>query len=244
MKAFILAAGLGSRLGDFTKNKPKALVQLNGQALLGRLIIQLKNQGFDQFLVNIHHHGQMVIDYLEAHQHFGVEIQISDERSGLADTGGAILKARQFFKGNKPVLIHNVDIISEVNLKEMLSFHIKNNAWATLCVRKRDTDRILIFDSKMILKGWKNKNTNEYKWVDMTLSNYLAFAYSGIYYANSDFPEHLTLTGKFSIIDGWLSMVEPDHIRGYLDNSEKWFDLGTPEKIRIATTYLKSQTIG
>jgi NDP-sugar pyrophosphorylase family protein len=241
MKVFILAAGLGSRLGDLSKNRPKALVQLNGQALLGRLINYLKGQGFDHFLVNIHHHGQMVIDYLEEHQHFGVEIKISDERSELLDTGGAILKAREFFKGNDPVLIHNVDIISEVNLKEMLSYHLKNDALATLCVRKRDTDRSLIFDDKMVLKGWKNKKTNEYKWVDAPLSNYLSLAYSGIYYANPGFPDQLTLTGIFSIIDGWLSLVEPGHIKGFLDNSEKWFDLGTREKLQMAETYLKSR---
>lgn len=244
MKAFILAAGLGSRLGDLTKNKPKALVQLNGQALLGRLINSLKSQGFDQFLVNIHHHGQMVIDYLEANQYFGVEIQVSDEKSELLDTGGAILKAREFFKGDDPVLIHNVDIISEVNLKEMLSYHLKNDALATLCVRKRDTDRSLIFDNKMVLKGWKNKKKNEYKWVDAPLSNYLSFAYSGIYFAGPEFPEHVRLTGKFSIIDAWLTMDEPVRIKGFLDESEKWFDLGTQEKIRIAATYLKSKGIG
>ena len=240
MKAFILAAGLGSRLGDLTKNKPKALVQLNGQALLGRLIGHLKSQGFDHFLVNIHHYGHMVVDYLKNNHNFGVQIELSDERSLLLDTGGAILKARHFFEGNEPVLIHNVDIISEVNLKEMLSYHLKNNALATLCVRKRDTDRSLIFDDKMVLKGWKNKKTDEYKWVDTPLSNYLSLAYSGIYFANPGFPYQLTLTGKFSIIDGWLSLAEPGCIKGFLDNSEKWFDLGTKEKLQIAETYLKS----
>jgi NDP-sugar pyrophosphorylase family protein len=244
MKAFILAAGMGSRLGDHTKNKPKALVQLNGQALIGRLINHLKSQGFDQFLVNIHHHGKMVIDYLKNNNNFGVQIDISDERYELLDTGGAILKAHEFFKGNDPVLIHNVDIISEVNLTEMLSFHLKNNALATLCVRKRKTDRSLIFNRNMILKGWMNKKTNEYKWVNTILSDYLTLAYSGIYFAAPDFPDQLTHTGNFSIIDGWLSMDEPDRIRGYLDTSEKWFDLGTPEKISMAATYLKSQTIG
>jgi NDP-sugar pyrophosphorylase family protein len=244
MKAFILAAGMGSRLGNHTKNKPKALVQINGQVLLGRLINHLRIQGFDQFLVNIHHHGKMVVDYLRINNNFGVQIDISDERSELLDTGGAILKAHKFFNGNDPVLIHNVDIISEVNLKEMLSFHFKNNALVTLSVRKRKTDRSLIFNHEMILKGWMNKKTNEYKWVDASLSYCMTLAYSGIYFAAPDFPDHLTRTGKFSIIDGWLSMDEPDRIRGYLDNSEKWFDLGTPEKISMAATYLKSQTIG
>jgi len=241
MKAFILAAGLGSRLGEFTKDMPKALVQLNGMALLGRLINYLKGQGFDHFLVNIHHHGQMVVDYLKNNNNFDVPIEISDERSELLDTGGAILKARHFFKGNQPVLIHNVDIISEVNLKKMLSHHLNNNALATLCLRRRDTDRSLVFDDKMILKGWKNKKTDEYKWVDAPLSNYLSLAYSGIYFADPGFPDQLTLNGNFSIIDGWLTLATPELIRGYMDSSENWFDLGTRDKLQIAETYLKSR---
>lgn len=244
MKAFILAAGLGSRLGQHTEKKPKALVQLDGQELLGRLINHLKKQGFNQFLINIHHHGQMVIDYLVENKHFDVQIEISDERSELLDTGGAILKASHFFKGDEPVLIHNVDIISEVNLKQVRSFHVKNDALATLCVRKRETDRSLIFDHEMIFKGWMNKKTNEFKWVKASFPDYLAFAFNGIYFAAPDFPEHLMLSGKFSIIDGWLTMAEPERISGYLDKSENWFDLGTPVKINMATTYLKSQTIG
>lgn len=244
MKAFILAAGLGSRLGDLTKDKPKALVQLNGEELLGRLINCLKNQGFDQFLINIHHHGQMVIDYLKANKQFGVEIQYSDERSELLDTGGAILKARHFFNSNEAVLIHNVDIISDVNFKEMLSFHIKNDALATLCIRKRETNRSLIFNHQMRLKGWMNKKTNEFKWVDSSLADYLTFAYSGVYFAAPEFPDYLSYTGKFSVIDGWLSIAKSKLINGYHDTSESWFDLGTPEKLSMAANYLKDQTIG
>lgn len=240
MKAFILAAGLGSRLGYFTNDKPKALVCLNGKEILGLLINKLKKYGFDQFLVNIHHHGQQIIDYLEKNDHFGVQIQISDERSELLDTGGAILKARHFFQGNEPVLVHNVDIISDVNLKKIQLFHAMNGALVTLCVRERNTDRKLIFNKKMILKGWTNEKTGEIKWVGSPFTDYHSFAFSGLYYASPQIPDLIESTGKFSIIDTWLTLAKTKLIKGYLDDSENWFDLGTPERLKIAEKYLNA----
>ena len=239
MKAFILAAGLGSRLGELTTDKPKALVRINGKEILGTLINKLKKHGFDQFLINIHHHGQTVIDYLDKNDNFGVQIQLSDERLELLDTGGAILKARHFFQGNESVLVHNVDIVSEVNLKELLSFHTNNRALATLCVRRRNTDRNLIFNNEMTLKGWVNKKTQEFKWVESSFNNYLQYAYSGIYFASPTFPDKIELNGRFSIIEAWLSLAKSNLIKGFLDYSEHWFDLGTQEKLRNAESYLK-----
>ena len=154
MKAFILAAGLGTRLGELSKEIPKALITINGEELLGILINHLKDQGFNEFLINVHHHGQMVIDYLNENNNFGVQIHISDERDELLDTGGAIIKARDFFISNAPILIHNVDIISEVDYTELLNYHLNNQSLASLCVRKRNSDRTLIFNDKMELKGF------------------------------------------------------------------------------------------
>ena len=241
MKAFILAAGLGTRLGDLSKNKPKALVKINDRALLGILINHLKNHGFNEFLINVHHHGQMVIDYLNENNNFGVQIQISDEQDELLDTGGAIIKARDYFIGNAPVLIHNVDIISEVNYMELLNYHLKNQSLASLCVRKRNSERALIFNDKMELKGWMNKKTDEYKWVGSPLTNYSSFAFSGIYFVDPEFINKIELTGKFSIIDAWLSIAGSNKIKAYLDNSENWFDLGTTGKIKLAESYLKTR---
>jgi len=243
MKAFILAAGLGTRLGDLSKNKPKALVKINDRVLLGVLINHLKDQGFNEFLINVHHHGQMVIDYLNENNNFGVQIQISDERDELLDTGGAIIKASDFFIGNEPILIHNVDIISEVDYAELLNYHLKNKSLASLCVRKRNSDRALLFNDNMELKGWMNKKINKYKWVGSPLSNYSSFAFSGIYLVNPEFISKIKLTGKFSIIDAWLSIAGSNKIKAYLDNSENWFDLGTMEKIKLAESYLKNRII-
>jgi NDP-sugar pyrophosphorylase family protein len=238
MKAFILAAGLGSRLGEYTTDKPKALVCLNGKEILGLLINKLKKIGFDHFLVNIHHHGQLIIDYLNENNNFGVQIQISDERAELLDTGGAIQKARGFFKGNEPVLVHNVDIVSDVNLTALLSTHNYNKSLATLCVRNRETDRKLVFNNEMILKGWMNNKTNEFKWVKSPIKNYNSYAYSGVYFASPVLPDLIEFNGKFSIIDAWLSLGRSNLIKGFLDSSENWFDLGTPERLKIAERYL------
>ena len=240
MKAFILAAGLGSRLGNYTTDKPKALVCLNGKEILGLLINKLIKYGFDQFLINIHHHGQQIIDYLEKNDHFGAQIQISDERSELLDTGGAILKARHFFQGTEPVLVHNVDIISEVNLKTVQLYHTKNDALVTLCVRERNTDRKLIFNKKMILEGWANKKSGEIKWVGSPSANHHSFAFSGLYFAAPQMPDLIESTGKFSIIDTWLALAKSNLIKGYLDGSENWFDLGTPERLNLAEKYLST----
>ena len=241
MKAFILAAGLGSRLGELSKNKPKALIKINDKVLLGILITHLKHHGFNEFLINVHHHGQMVIDYLNENNHFGVQIYISDERDELLDTGGAIIKARDFLVGNAPILIHNVDIISEVDFTELLNYHLNNQSLASLCVRKRSSDRALIFNNKMELKGWMNKKTNKYKWAGSPLTNYSSFAFSGIYFVDPEFINKIKLTGKFSIIDAWLSIAGSNKIKAYLDSSENWFDLGTPEKIKLAESYLKTR---
>jgi len=243
MKAFILAAGLGTRLGELTKEIPKALVKINGEELLGILINHLKGNGYKEFLINVHHHAQMVINYLNKNNNFGVQIHISDERDELLDTGGAVLKASDYFTGKAPVLIHNVDIISEVDYPKLLNYHLKNQALASLCVRKRNSDRALLFNDNMELKGWMKKKTNEYKWVGSPLTNYSSFAFSGIYLVNPEFINKIKLTGNFSIIDAWLSIAGSNKIRAYLDSSENWFDLGTMEKIKLAESYLKNRII-
>ena len=234
MKAIILAAGLGSRLKRLTKDKPKALIEVNGIAMLESVIMKLKNQGITEFLINIHYLGQNIIDFLSNNNNFGVNITISDERKQLLDTGGAILKAHSFITGNEPILVHNVDIISDVNIKELLNYHNNNNCVATLCVRKRDSGRGLLFNKKMHLVGWTNIEKQEYSWVNKKLINYNTFAFSGIYVIAPEFADLITQTGKFSIIDTWLEMAKKNTISGYLDRSLTWHDLGTVEKINLA----------
>ena len=234
MKAIILAAGLGSRLKRLTIDKPKALIEVNGITMLESVIVKLKNQGITDFLINIHYLGQNIIDFLTKHNNFGVNITISDERQQLLDTGGAILKAKHFITGNEPVLVHNVDIISDVNINELLKYHNNNNCVATLCVRKRDSGRGLLFNKTMHLIGWTNIEKQEFKWVNKKCIDYNTFAFSGIYMIAPEFVNLITQTSKFSIIETWLDIAKKNIISGYVDTSVKWHDLGTIEKINIA----------
>lgn len=239
MKAMILAAGHGSRLGKITTNKPKALVEVNGTSMLEALIERLKSQNIKQILINIHHHGQQIIDLLQKKGNFGIEIHISDERNELLDTGGAIKKAAGFFVGNDPVLVHNVDVFSEINLNELLTYHRKMHSIATLCVRQRSAGRALIFNNDKQLVGWTNLNESVYKWVKEPMTNCDTFAYNGIFIAEPEFASSMPFEGKFSIIDCWLEMARTKKITGYLDESPGWFDLGTAEKIKTAEQYLQ-----
>jgi len=239
MKAMILAAGLGTRLGEITLKKPKALVEINGITMLEGLIMRLKEQGVDQFLINIHHHGEQIIDFLKKNENFGVEISISDERNELLDTGGAIKKAAAFFKGNEPVLVHNVDVYSELNLNNLLEYHHGMDSLVALCVRKRVSGRALMFSDKKQLVGWVNLDERIYKWVKKPVTNYETYAYNGVFLADPKFAAKMPFEGKFSIIDCWLEMAKINKITGYFDESPAWFDFGTEEKIKTAEQYLQ-----
>lgn len=242
-KAFIPAAGLGTRLGKLSESKPKALVKVAGVPMLELTIERLKKVGFRKFIVNVHHFGDELIDFIKQRDYFGVDLQISDERSELLDTGGAIQKAASLFGGDEPVLVHNVDVISEIDFHQLLESHQKQDALVSLCVRKRKSGRALLFDAKMLLKGWANLEKNEFKWVDYPLEKYHPFAFNGIYLFNPGFEKKLPFRGKFSIIDALLTMAKTENIIGFEDHSPFWFDLGTPEKIKVAEAYLKNRTI-
>lgn len=243
-KAFILAAGLGTRLGIITEQKPKALVEINGKPMLQFVIEQLMKEGIEEFIINIHHHGQQVLEFLKSQNNFGAIIHISDESDLLLGTGGAIVKTNDHFTGTNPVLIYNVDVLSNLDLKALENYHSNNKALATLCVRKRQSSRQLLFDDDMKLVGWHNIKTGEFKWVDRERTNYQSLSYSGVYLTNPDFAEKIPFTGKFSIIEAWLKMASSHPIVGYLDESPFWFDLGTEEKISAAENYLKGGRLG
>jgi NDP-sugar pyrophosphorylase family protein len=239
MKAFILAAGMGTRLGSLTADKPKALVEVNGKSMLENLILHLKLKGIQQVLINVHHFSDKIIQHVEVKNNFGVDITFSDESQELLDTGGAIRKAADFFKGNESILVHNVDVASGINFEDLESYHKKNNALATLCVRKRESSRALLFDEKMQLSGWANWAKDDYKWVNKPMTTFDSFAYSGIYLVQPDFAKKLPFTVRFSIIDAWLKMAKTEKIIAFEDKSAYWFDLGTKVKIGVAEKYLK-----
>lgn len=147
MKAMIFAAGLGTRLKPLTDHMPKALVPVAGRPMLEHVILKLKAAGFNELVINIHHFGEQILDFLRANQNFGLTIHISDERDCLLDTGGGIRKAEPFFRGNEPFLVHNVDILSDTDLKALYEYHRQSGNDATLLASRRK--RYAIFCSTM-----------------------------------------------------------------------------------------------
>lgn len=237
MKAMIFAAGLGTRLYPLTGSIPKALVKVAGKTLLQRAIEKVGQAGFTEIVINIHHFGDQIIEFLHLNQNFGLNICISDEREQLLDTGGAILKAAPLLRGGQPFLVYNVDVLSNIDLSQLYDFHVKKGGIATLAVRNRQTSRYLLFDSEMRLSGWKNIVTNEEK-IARRSAEYDAFAFSGIQFIDPALFDMITETGKFSLIPLYLRLAEVHVIHGFRDTSSLWMDLGKPGQIQEAERLL------
>ncbi len=232
MKAIILAAGLGTRLFPLTKDKPKALVEVQGKPLIQHQLEKLKKMGFIQVLVNIHHFGDLVIEFLEKNQNFGLDIQISDERNELLDTGGALRKAADFIRGDEPVLIHNVDVLSNISLEEMLNTHRETGAMATLAVRKRETSRYLLFNEKHQLCAWENIKTGEKK--GKWSNDLMQAAFSGIHIVAPKCVDLFPNKAAFSIIDFYLDIIKSHTVSAYFHDESLWLDVGKPETLAEA----------
>lgn len=234
MKAMIFAAGLGTRLDTETSDKPKALVDVGGKPLLQRAIEKLKSEGVTEIAVNVHHFSELVKAFLNQND-FGIPIHISDESEKLLDTGGGLKKAARFFTGNEPVLIYNVDIISNLNLQILLNEHLKSGALVTLAVRKRETQRYFKFDDSGQLVGWINKKTGEKKISrPKNFESASELAYSGIHFIQPTILSLMPETDRFSITDFYLEIAKNHSVKGFLDNSDLWMDVGKPEQLEAA----------
>jgi NDP-sugar pyrophosphorylase family protein len=198
----------------------------------------MKEAGIEQVVVNVHHHARQIMEEVRKQRDFGLEITFSDESDQLLDTGGALVKARDFFTGDQPILIHNADILTDLNLNDLLQFHVQQRAEATLFISNRASSRALLFDDDKLLTGWANLKTNTFKWVNSERLNYKPLAFNGVWISMPHFVNEIPFTGKFSIIDAWLSMASNHKIIGFENNTVQWFDLGTPEKIAIAEQFL------
>jgi NDP-sugar pyrophosphorylase family protein len=232
MRAIIFAAGLGTRLQPLTNTRPKALVEINGTPLLEIAIRRLKNFGIRKIIINIHHFGQMITDFLEANNNFGVHIEISDERDLLLDTGGALKKASWFLKeGN--FLIYNADVLTNLDLNAFYETHCRSKGLATLAVRKRESSRYLQFDQEQKLCGWTNIKTGEVKTarISDTLSNW---AFSGIHILHPDIFDLMPDKEKFSIIDVYLKAAEKFDVMAYPHDDDRWLDVGKPDALKTA----------
>ena len=231
MKAMIFAAGLGTRLQNETLAKPKALVEIGGKPLLQRAIEKLKDEGISEIVVNVHHFSELVISFIKENN-FGIPVHISDETEKLLDTGGGLKKAAGFFTESEPVLVYNVDIISNIEISDLVAEHLKTGALVTLVVRKRETQRYFKFDTEKRLVGWINKKTRETKVSNPEhFDNATEMAYSGIHIFNPVMFSKMPETDRFSITDFYLELAKTHLIKGFFDNSDMWMDVGKPEQL-------------
>ena len=239
MQAMIFAAGLGTRLKPLTDRMPKALVPVCGKPLLAHTIERLKGAGADEIVVNVHHFSQQIVDYLATHD-FGIRIKISDESDRLLDTGGGLRKALPLFsQQDQPVLIHNVDILSNIPLAQFYSAHQQNDA--TLLVSERETSRYLLFDDNDRLVGWTNINTGEMKspYKDLNVEKCKRYAFSGIHCFSPRLGEQMKgFPDKFSIIDFYLAVCDKSIIKGYVQKDLKLLDVGKLDSLERAEEFV------
>ena len=242
MRAMIFAAGLGTRLKPLTDTMPKALVPVAGKPMLEHVIMKLKTAGFDDIIINIHHFGEQIIDFLHANNNFGVNIHISDEREMLLDTGGGIKHALELFPTDEPVLIHNVDILSDVDLSQFYDFHLHTRNDATLLVSQRKTSRYLIFNNEDRLCGWINKSSGETKPEGFVFdsSKHSEYAFSGIHIVSPSIFKYMVdkWNGKFPIMDFYLGTCHEARFGACVKPEIKLIDIGKPETLEKANEFI------
>ncbi|MCK4812953.1 MAG: nucleotidyltransferase family protein [Candidatus Marinimicrobia bacterium] len=230
MKGMILAAGKGTRLQPMTEIMPKALIDINGTNLLKRAILKFKRADIDDIIINVHHFADQIEQFLHEHD-FGVNIYISDERDYLRGTGGAIKHARPYLDGDEPFFVYNVDVISNINLMDLLYLDQMSTALAVIAVRKRDTARQLCFNDYQHLLGWKNVETGESKGLEGH-----CYAFSGIQLIHPEFFNMMPKKDSFSIIDLYLDIAKQHTILAYDHSDGEWMDVGTPERLKKAVS--------
>jgi len=239
MRAMLFAAGLGTRLHPLTLTKPKALVEVAGKTLLQRSIELLVLHGITEIVINVHHFSNLIQTYLAAHHNFGIAIHVSDETDLLLDTGGGLKKASNFFKGDEPIVVLNSDIVCNSNLTEIIQFHIKNRALATLAVRKRESNRNFLFNSSHELCGWQNvKEQKEILCKQGELLYPLAF--SGIQIISPRLFSYFPDEPIFSLVQLYLEAANTEKILGFQHDNEYWFDAGSLSKIEKIELFFKN----
>jgi NDP-sugar pyrophosphorylase family protein len=231
MKAMILAAGLGTRLRPLTDDRPKALVTVAGRTLLEIALARLRAFGVCEVIVNAHHYAEMIVEYLKTNGNFGMRIEVSREEE-LLDTGGGLKKAAHFFSGSQePLIVHNVDVISTIDLGHMMRFHTEQGALATLAVQERESSRQLLFDEQGRLCGRRTESGSSSP-NQHPAEQAHALAFCGIHVLSPLIFAKMNGEGAFSIIDAYLRLAEQEEkIVAYRADDCYWRDLGRPESI-------------
>jgi mannose-1-phosphate guanylyltransferase len=245
MKAMILAAGLGTRLRPLTDHRPKALVEIAGRTLLEITLCRLREFGVREVIINVHHFADLVVEYLRNNDYFGMRIEVSREEV-LLDTGGGLKKAAWFFLENPchpddPFFLHNVDVISTIDLGRMLQFHAEHQALATLAVKDRATSRNLLFDRQLELCGRQSGGDQTPELVRPS-SELQALAFSGIHILSPRIFAMMTEEGIFSIIASYLRLAaQGQRILAFRTDESYWRDLGRAENLAQAAQDLQNK---
>jgi NDP-sugar pyrophosphorylase family protein len=241
MKAMILAAGLGTRLRPLTDHRPKALVEVAGRTLLEITLARLRTFGIGDVIINVHYYADMILEYLQKNDNFGMNIKTSREEV-LLDTGGGLEKAAYFFREeSEPFILHNVDVISTIDLACMVQFHIENQALATLAVQGRETSRYLLFDKAGQLCGRRSDEQTELVRSSQQLQ---ALAFSGIHVISPRIFSMMSEGGAFSIIQSYLRLAaQGEKILSFRADEYYWRDLGRPENVVQAAEDFKQNVL-
>ena len=249
MKAMVLAAGLGTRLRPLTNDRPKALVEVAGRTLLEITLTRLRDYGICDVIINVHHFADMVAEYLNAHANFGMRIELSREDT-LLDTGGGLKKAGWFFLQNsaqrdEPFILHNVDVISNIDFGRMAEAHNSSQALATLAVQTRETSRKLLFDDQLLLSGRRRRRAgDEQDEIVRPTTKLNAFGFTGIHVISPRIFGKMIEQGAFSIVDSYLHLAgQGEKIAGFRADEYFWRDMGKLENIAKAQGELREKSI-
>ncbi len=229
----IFAAGLGTRFKPWTDHHPKALAMVNGKSLLQRNIEYFLSFGISDIVVNVHHFAPQVIEAITKNKGWGANIIISDESDQLLETGGGLKKAIPLLNAEN-IFIINADILTDLDLHEMLAFHEKEQPLATIAVSDRNTSRYFLFDDDQRLVGWENTQTGEQK-ISIKKDSYIRKAFSGLHLIHKDLFNKIHQSGKFSIVEVYLSLANNHIIKGFDHSGTKFIDVGKPEAVTIAS---------
>jgi NDP-sugar pyrophosphorylase family protein len=235
MKAMILAAGLGTRLRPITDDIPKALVRIRDLPILEIIIKRLAYYGFREIVINLHYLPEKIIEFLENRNFQGIRIYFSSENQKILDTGGGIKHARRYLEDGTPFLVHNVDVISDIDLLKMYQYHQSRNTLATLAVKDKNSRRCLLFDKDWLLSGWENLDTGERS----ILRSYygkdlIRIGFCGIHVISPQIFDLMQKENVFSIINTYIQLASRYRIGGYTVEDNLWMDIGSHKQLEIA----------
>ncbi|HVT85507.1 MAG TPA: sugar phosphate nucleotidyltransferase [Chitinophagaceae bacterium] len=233
MKAMIFAAGLGTRFKPWTDEHPKALAMVNGKSLLQRNVEYFQRFGIREVIINVHHFANQIYDAVKKSNGWGSTIYISDEQDQLLDTGGGLMKVKKWLDNKEPFVTTNADILTDLDLNKLIAFHKQHQPLISLAVTQRKTSRYFLFDENNRLCGWRNTKTGEEK-IAIKKKGLVEKAYSCVVVFDPKVFSLISFTGKFSLIDAYLSLAKEHIILGYDHTGDKLVDVGKPESIAIA----------